>query len=111
MRILSLAAVWVTALAVVSAQSGSPAPRLRSGQAPATVSAAAAQPALPPADPGFVKQYCLTCHNERAKAGGLVLDPAGIDHVGADPEIWEKVVRKIKTGMMPPSGAPVARPR
>jgi hypothetical protein len=66
----------------------------------------AAQPALPPADPGFVKQYCVTCHNERVKAAGLVLDPAGIDRVGNDPEIWEKVVRKIKTGMMPPSGMP-----
>jgi len=102
MRILSLTAVWVTALAVVSAQSTAPAPAAR----PQRTAAVAAQPALPPADPGFVKQYCVTCHNERVKAAGLVLDPAGVDHVGTDPEIWEKVVRKIKTGMMPPSGMP-----
>ena len=93
MRVLPFAALWVAAFAVVSAQSGAPAP------------SRSAAP-LPPADPGFIKQYCLTCHNERAKVGGLVLDPAGLDHVGTDAEQWEKVVRKIKTGMMPPSGMP-----
>ena len=93
MKVLSFAAVWVTALAVVSAQSNAPAPPR------------AAAP-LPAADPGFLKQYCLTCHNERAKVAGLVLDPSAVEHVGTDTEIWEKVVRKIKTGMMPPSGMP-----
>jgi mono/diheme cytochrome c family protein len=101
MRVLPFAAVWVTAFAVVSAQSG--APGLRSGQAPAPSRAAAP---LSAADPGFLKQYCLTCHNERTKVGGLVLDPTAIDHIGTDAETWEKVVRKIKTGMMPPSGMP-----
>ena len=99
--VIPFAAAWVTALAVVSAQSGAPAPRAVT--AAATRSTAAP---LPPADPGFVKQYCLTCHNERAKVGGLVLDPTGLDHVGTDAEVWEKVVRKLKTGMMPPSGMP-----
>jgi mono/diheme cytochrome c family protein len=56
-------------------------------------------------DAALVKQYCLTCHNDRVKSGGLVLD-ADLAKVGADPERWEKVVRKVKTGMMPPSGAP-----
>jgi hypothetical protein len=100
MRLLPAAAIWLGALAVVSGQSGAPAPIARPQRA------AAVQPALPPADPAFVKQYCVTCHNERAKVAGLVLDPAGLDHVGTDAEIWEKVVRKIKTGMMPPSGMP-----
>jgi|RhiMethySRZTD1v2_1073278.scaffolds.fasta_scaffold00865_21 mono/diheme cytochrome c family protein len=56
-------------------------------------------------DAALLKQYCITCHNERAKTGGLVLD-ADLTKVGADAERWEKVVRKVKTGMMPPSGAP-----
>jgi hypothetical protein len=97
MRILPLVAVWVTALAVMSAQSGSPAARPQR---------AAAVAALPAIDPGFLKQYCMTCHNERVKAQGLVLDPAQLDDVGRDAEKWELVVRKIKTGMMPPSGMP-----
>jgi hypothetical protein len=107
MKLLPLTAVWVTAVAVVSTQSG--APPVRTGQAPATTAAPRSPVAvtpLPPADPGLVKQYCATCHNERAKAGGLVLEPEGVNHVETDPEIWETVVRKIKTGMMPPSGMP-----
>jgi hypothetical protein len=53
----------------------------------------------------LLKQYCLTCHNERAKTGGLVLDTE-LSKLAADRERWEKVVRKVRTGMMPPSGAP-----
>jgi mono/diheme cytochrome c family protein len=56
-------------------------------------------------DAALLKQYCITCHNERAKTGGLVLDTE-VAKVAADRERWEKVVRKVKTGMMPPSGAP-----
>src|SRR5207244_5608239 len=49
--------------------------------------------------------YCITCHNERAKTGGLALDKLDVQHVGEDAETWEKVVRKLRSGMMPPSGA------
>jgi hypothetical protein len=55
-----------------------------------------------------VAQYCVTCHNERAKQGGLVLEHLNLAAVGAHPEIWEKVVRKLERGMMPPEG--VRRP-
>ena len=59
----------------------------------------------------FVNQYCVTCHNQKLKTAGLTLDTMDIAHVAANAETWEKVVRKIKTGMMPPSGAPrPARP-
>src|SRR4030095_15437094 len=54
----------------------------------------------------LLDRYCLTCHNERAKAGGLVLAPFDTDRVVRDAQTWEKVVRKLRTGMMPPSGAP-----
>ena len=101
MRILPVAAVWVAAFAMVSAQSAAPA-----RPQPARAQTTAASPAVTAPDPGFVKQYCATCHNERVKAQGLVLDPAGLDQAGTDPEKWEKVVRKIRTGMMPPSGMP-----
>jgi len=115
MKLLPVAAVWLAALAAASAQSGGPAPSTGSATAGPAATTAPRVPAparvgtaapLPPADAGLVKQYCATCHNERTKVAGLVLDPAGLDHVGTDPEIWEKVVRKIRTGMMPPSGMP-----
>src|SRR5262245_18180558 len=56
-------------------------------------------------DRTFLTQYCTTCHNEKAKVAGLMLDKMDVDHVGDQAETWEKVVLKLKTGMMPPSGA------
>jgi hypothetical protein len=53
-----------------------------------------------------LKQYCFTCHNDRLKTGGLALDTLDIDKVGPDAETWEKVVLKLKTGLMPPAGNP-----
>jgi len=54
----------------------------------------------------LINQYCVTCHNERAKTAGLMLDKVDIDHAGEHAEVWEKVVRKLRGGMMPPQGVP-----
>ena len=54
----------------------------------------------------LVKTYCITCHNDRLKSGGLVLDGVALAQAGAHPEVWEKVVRKLRAGLMPPSGSP-----
>jgi len=54
----------------------------------------------------LVKQYCLTCHSDQAKTGGLTLEQLDIDHPEQQPEVWEKVVRKLRAGLMPPTGAP-----
>jgi cytochrome c551/c552 len=54
----------------------------------------------------LLKQYCVTCHNQQLKTAGLALDALDVADVARDAETWEKVVRKIKTGMMPPSGMP-----
>jgi hypothetical protein len=51
-------------------------------------------------------KYCVTCHNQRLKTGGLTLDARDLSNVSADAEIWEKVVRKLSAGLMPPPGAP-----
>src|SRR3954463_6764845 len=64
-----------------------------------------AQTTEPAQKPALLNQYCITCHNQRLKTGGLLLDTMDLDHVGKDAAAWEKVVRKIRTGMMPPSGA------
>src|SRR4029453_1199320 len=58
-----------------------------------------------PVDRALLTQYCVTCHNERLKTAGLALDMLDAEHVGSRAETWEKVVRKVRTGMMPPSGA------
>jgi hypothetical protein len=54
----------------------------------------------------MITQYCVTCHNEKAKTGGLTLDKLDIDHAADHAETWEKVVRKLRGGMMPPQGMP-----
>src|SRR4051812_35942586 len=53
----------------------------------------------------MVAQYCATCHSERGKAGGLVL--AGFDAAQIDKHVdtAEKMIRKLRAGMMPPPGA------
>jgi hypothetical protein len=58
--------------------------------------------------PGLVNQYCVSCHNQRLKTGGLMLDQADLTQVSARAEMWEKVIRKLRSGTMPPAG--VRRP-
>ena len=53
-----------------------------------------------------LNKYCVTCHNEKAKVGGLALDKLDLENISAGAETWEKVVRKVQTGAMPPAGAP-----
>jgi len=58
--------------------------------------------------PELLDQYCVKCHNFEDWAGSLdigSLDYANVEH---EAEVWEKIVRKIKAGMMPPAGE--ARP-
>ena len=85
----ALAFVWGDTAAVERATTAGSRPRRR--------------PASP--DPTFLTQYCIGCHNQRAKVAGLALDTLDLSKVGPDAETWEKVVKKIRTGMMPPSGA------
>src|SRR3954447_1368220 len=71
-------------------------------QPPAATSAAAS--AAP--DRALLDRYCVTCHNGRLKVAGLALDAMDLNAVGASAETWEKVVRKIRAGQMPPVGRP-----
>ena len=48
---------------------------------------------------------CVTCHSARLKSGDLVLENADVAHVANNVEMWEKVVRKLRAGVMPPQGA------
>ena len=53
-----------------------------------------------------IQQYCAGCHNEKVKSGDLGLSTANVDNPGERPEVWEKVVRKLRGRMMPPPGRP-----
>src|SRR5262245_35575531 len=50
----------------------------------------------------FLDRYCATCHNDRLKTGGLSLEHVEVSRPDAQPEVWEKVVRKLRSGVMPP---------
>ena len=54
----------------------------------------------------MLDRYCVTCHNQRLVTAGLKLDEADVANPGEGAEIWEKVVRKLRTGMMPPPNMP-----
>ena len=69
----------------------------------------------PAPDPGqqaaVINKYCATCHNDKLKTGGLTLqsilrsDP-DFTNIAHNAETWEKVIRKLRTGSMPPQSAP-----
>jgi cytochrome c553 len=72
---------------------------------------AEAQPsATPAANPhqALVNRYCVTCHNQRLKTAKLELDRLDLTHPEKDVLAWERAIRKLRGGMMPPPGA--ARP-
>ena len=82
-----------------------------------TVGAAAPAPAkpLPPAVSSITSPsvertmfdaYCVTCHHGVGAPAGMQIDKLDTANVGKDAEKWEKVVRKLRAGMMPPSGNP-----
>ncbi len=78
-----------------------------------SASPAAEQPAGPDAGASraaLIERYCVGCHNDRLRTAGLALDRADLAAVGADPELWEKVLRKLRAGMMPPAGRPRPKP-
>ena len=53
-----------------------------------------------------MNDYCLTCHDNNAKEAGLSLEAIAADEVATHPDVWEKVVRKLRTRQMPPVGEP-----
>ena len=74
---------------------------------PAVAFAQAGGPATVDQTPAAVlAKYCITCHNEKRKTAGLMIDKLDLQHVGGDAEVWEKVVQKFRTHEMPPPGAP-----
>src|SRR5688500_16717372 len=81
------------------------APSLRSPQGVAKPVPSAAQSSVS-TQRALLDRYCVTCHNERLKTAGLSLAGLDVSHVSKDAAVWEKVVRKLRGGLMPPAGLP-----
>jgi mono/diheme cytochrome c family protein len=54
----------------------------------------------------IINQYCVGCHNDKLKTGGLSLDSVNVENPHQNPEVWEKVVHKLRARYMPPAGLP-----
>ncbi len=60
----------------------------------------------PPSARQVLDRYCVTCHNQRLKTGGLELDAADLSKIPQRQELWEKIATKLRSGTMPPPGSP-----
>ena len=92
--ILVASVLWIASLTVAL-------PRAEAPQAPPRPVSSAET-----LDRSVVDKYCVTCHNQRLKTGGLTLDTPDLANVAAHSDVWEKVIRKVEAGMMPPAGVP-----
>lgn len=54
----------------------------------------------------LVDKYCVVCHSDKLKTGGISLQSADMTNIPAGAETWEKVIHKVRLGAMPPQGMP-----
>ena len=87
-----------TFVALVAAATGQLLATSANPQAPAGHSAAPER--------ALLERYCVTCHNDNLRTAGFSLESLDLGNISADAEAWEKVVLKLRAGMMPPAGRP-----
>src|SRR5215831_4035946 len=111
-RMIRVGAVVLTVVAGASvniAQQAKPATPSSQSSAPAA-KAAATRPlsiAMPVDEQSaLVKQYCMGCHNDNVKSGGIALSKLDLAHPDQNPELAERVIRQVKAGQMPKVGSP-----
>ena len=90
--VLALLAASPAVLQIKAIQTAAPGAAATSAQQPEQLQA-------------MVKTYCAGCHSSQAKMGGLALDVMQVQAAAEHPEIWEKVIRKLRGRLMPPPGA------
>jgi hypothetical protein len=101
------ACLAIVSAALVSGQAPRvPQPAPNPGARAAARSASVFHPADDRPARAVLDQYCVTCHNQKLKTANLLLDQLDLAHLGDHADIGEKVVRKLRAGMMPPSGMP-----
>jgi Protein of unknown function (DUF1592)/Protein of unknown function (DUF1588)/Protein of unknown function (DUF1587)/Protein of unknown function (DUF1585)/Protein of unknown function (DUF1595)/Cytochrome C oxidase, cbb3-type, subunit III len=72
----------------------------------AFIGCALAQVSDPTPHSATLNKYCVTCHNDKARTGGLSLQSVDLTTPDTNADTWEKVIRKLRTGAMPPPGLP-----
>ena len=94
-HLLAACVLWMASLTVALPLASAP-----------QASVPGASPNMAATDRAVIDKYCVTCHNQRLKTGNLTLDSADLNNVAAHADVWEKVIRKVEAGMMPPAGVP-----
>jgi mono/diheme cytochrome c family protein len=79
---------------------------ISSVQTSATQAESQQDPAIFPAPRAFLDQYCISCHNQRLRTAGLVLDTLDAERPVNTAETWERVIEKLRARSMPPPGRP-----
>jgi hypothetical protein len=72
----------------------------------AALASGASPAAFVSAQRALLDRYCVTCHNQKAKTASITFDTMDLSEVGKDAAVWERAVRKLRGGMMPPPGLP-----
>ena len=100
--------VWVGTSAIsVNGQSGpSPQRGARESAPRGVVAASNTASATSESQRALLDKYCVTCHNDRVKTANLSLQGLDLDKVADHAELWEKVIRKMRAGVMPPPDLP-----
>ena len=70
------------------------------------ISSRASEESAANAPNAIVEQYCVTCHNDVTRLGGMSLEAFDAEHPEGSAELAEKMIRKLRAGMMPPAGMP-----
>jgi len=104
--LLVCSTVWILAAASSGLRADPGSASQASPAAPAQASPSGTTSPASTTDQALIQKYCVTCHNARAKTGGLSLDGATPADAAAHAELWEKVAMKLRGGMMPPQGMP-----
>ena len=107
---LSLAAALAGAGSGSAQPAGAGTAETEPGRVPSEAQTAHPSPPAETPQRALLDRYCVVCHNERRRTGGLALDSLDVSHVGKAPEVWERVVLKLRGGMMPPAGRPRPAP-
>src|SRR5262245_35261968 len=97
-KTLLLSGVALSFVALVFAQTNPAVPR----QQPAVAAAPAPSAASVATQRALLDQYCVTCHNDKVKRANLTLEKLDLTTVADHGELWEKVIRKLRAGVMPP---------
>jgi cytochrome c5 len=101
-RLLVAGCVAAVSVALVCGQSSQVARQSKPASNPTAQSEAKPQAPDVATQRALIDQYCVTCHNAKLKTANLLLDQLDLAHLSANAEIGEKVVRKLRAGMMPP---------